>query len=239
MSRLVGAPPGYVGYDEGGQLTEAVRRRPYCVVLFDEVEKAHADVFNILLQILDDGRVTDSQGRTVSFKNALIILTSNLGSAAILEAGGNREAARDAVMAAVRSHFRPEFVNRVDEFVVFDGLSQSQIASIVRLQAKRVADRLASKKIKLDLDESAVEYLAAVGYDPVFGARPVKRAVQRELETGLAKALLRGDIVDEDGVRVSAPGGAKADRLVFDRVPGGGLGAGDGAAAVEEEVVGV
>jgi len=232
----VGAPPGYVGYDEGGQLTEAVRRRPYSVVLFDEVEKAHADVFNILLQILDDGRATDSQGRTVSFKNCIIILTSNLGSAAILGAGGDRDAARDAVMGAVRAHFRPEFVNRVDEFVVFDGLAPDQIAAIVRLQAKRVADRLAPRKIKLTLDESAIDYLAAVGYDPVFGARPVKRAVQRELETGLAKALLRGDVVDEDGVIVSAPGGKKADRLVFERVPGGGVGAAEGGKEGEAAV---
>ena len=213
----------YVGYDEGGQLTEAVRRRPYSVVLFDEVEKAHADVFNVLLQILDDGRVTDSQGRVVNFKNTLIILTSNLGSGAILDAldrpDMKPEELKDEVMGMVRSHFRPEFVNRIDEFVVFEALKRDQVAAIVRLQVKRVQERLAPKKIQLSLEDSAVEYLSAIGYDPVFGARPVKRAVQRELETGLAKALLRGDFGEEDTVVVSAPGGAKATRLVFEAVP--------------------
>ncbi|GIL72045.1 hypothetical protein Vretimale_553 [Volvox reticuliferus] len=212
VSRLIGAPPGYVGYDEGGQLTEAVRRRPYAVILFDEVEKAHADVFNVLLQILDDGRVTDSQGRVVSFKNAIIILTSNLGSANILEMAaaleGDDQAAKAAiknlVMAQVRTHFRPEFVNRIDEFIIFDPLSQDQIASIVRLQARRVAERLADKKIGLELTDAAVRHLASVGYDPVYGARPVKRAVQRELETNIAKALLRGEFVEDDTVVVEA-----------------------------------
>ncbi|KAG2435116.1 hypothetical protein HXX76_007201 [Chlamydomonas incerta] len=214
VSRLIGAPPGYVGYDEGGQLTEAVRRRPYAVILFDEVEKAHADVFNVLLQILDDGRVTDSQGRVVSFKNAIIILTSNLGSNSILELGtaagdeaGSpeaRNAIKNIVMASVRSHFRPEFINRIDEFIIFDPLSQDQIASIVRLQAKRVAERLADKKIGLDLTESAVKHLAAIGFDPVYGARPVKRAVQQELETAIAKALLRGEFAEDDTIVVEA-----------------------------------
>ncbi|KAG2428621.1 hypothetical protein HYH02_014322 [Chlamydomonas schloesseri] len=219
VSRLIGAPPGYVGYDEGGQLTEAVRRRPYAVILFDEVEKAHADVFNVLLQILDDGRVTDSQGRVVSFKNAIIILTSNLGSNSILEMGAAagedagsaeaRNAIKNIVMASVRSHFRPEFVNRIDEFIIFEPLSQDQIATIVRLQAKRVAERLADKKIGLDLTESAVKHLAAVGYDPVYGARPVKRAVQQELETAIAKAVLRGEFVEDDTIVVEAePNGA-------------------------------
>ena len=215
----------YVGYEEGGQLTEAVRRRPYSVVLFDEVEKAHADVFNVLLQILDDGRVTDSQGRVVNFKNTLIILTSNLGSGAILDAldrpetPTKSEELKDEVMGMVRSHFRPEFVNRIDEFVVFEALKRDQVAAIVRLQVKRVQERLAPKKITLSLEDSAVDYLSAIGYDPVFGARPVKRAVQRELETGLAKALLRGDFGEEDTVVVSAPGGAKASKLVFEAVP--------------------
>ena len=213
----------YVGYEEGGQLTEAVRRRPYSVVLFDEVEKAHADVFNVLLQILDDGRVTDSQGRVVNFKNTLIILTSNLGSGAILDALDRpdlkSEDLKDEVMAMVRSHFRPEFINRVDEFVVFEALRRDQVAAIVKLQVERVQARLAPKKIALSLEDSAVEYLSAIGYDPVFGARPVKRAVQRELETGLAKALLRGDFGEEDTVSVSAPGGAKATKLVFEAVP--------------------
>ncbi|GLC34590.1 Chaperone protein ClpB3, chloroplastic [Pleodorina starrii] len=212
VSRLIGAPPGYVGYDEGGQLTEAVRRRPYAVILFDEVEKAHADVFNVLLQILDDGRVTDSQGRVVSFKNAIIILTSNLGSANILEMAsameGDNQAVKSAiknlVMAQVRSNFRPEFVNRIDEFIIFDPLSQEQIATIVRLQARRVAERLAEKKIGLTLTDSAVRHLSASGYDPVYGARPVKRAVQRELETSIAKALLRGEFVEDDTIVAEA-----------------------------------
>ncbi|GIL72080.1 hypothetical protein Vretimale_486 [Volvox reticuliferus] len=212
VSRLIGAPPGYVGYEEGGQLTEAVRRRPYAVILFDEVEKAHADVFNVLLQILDDGRVTDSQGRVVSFKNAIIILTSNLGSANILEMASllkgderaSKTAIKDLVMGQVRTHFRPEFVNRIDEFIIFDPLSQDQIASIVRLQARRVAERLADKKIGLELTDAAVRHLASVGYDPVYGARPVKRAVQRELETNIAKALLRGEFVEDDTIVVEA-----------------------------------
>uniref|UniRef100_A0A7S0WMW3 Clp R domain-containing protein n=1 Tax=Chlamydomonas leiostraca TaxID=1034604 RepID=A0A7S0WMW3_9CHLO len=203
-SRLIGAPPGYVGYDEGGQLTEAVRRRPYSVILFDEVEKAHADVFNVLLQVLDDGRVTDSQGRVVSFKNAIIIMTSNLGSAAIFEADGDKGEMKSMVMNAVRGHFRPEFINRIDEFIIFDPLGQEQIKSIVRLQAKRVGERLAEKKMRLELADSGVDYLARVGYDPVYGARPVKRAVQRELETTLAKALLRGDFGEDDTVVVEA-----------------------------------
>jgi len=208
VSRLIGAPPGYVGYDEGGQLTEAVRRRPYSVILFDEVEKAHGDVFNVLLQILDDGRVTDSQGRTVSFKNTIIILTSNLGSSAILDSPGLEQSAmKDMVMMAVRSHFRPEFVNRVDDFIIFEPLQLEQIRMIVQLQAKRVADRLKEKKISLHLEDSAIDFLAQKGFDPVFGARPVKRAVQRELETTLAKALLRGDFVEEDIVVVGASNG--------------------------------
>ncbi|KAG1662130.1 hypothetical protein FOA52_012992 [Chlamydomonas sp. UWO 241] len=212
VSRLIGAPPGYVGYDEGGQLTEAVRRRPYAVILFDEVEKAHPDVFNVLLQILDDGRVTDSQGRTVSFKNCIIIMTSNLGSNMIMEmsaAGMGQEETKEAVMGAVRAHFRPEFVNRIDEFVTFEPLDMEQIRRIVRLQAARVADRLADKKIHLRLENSAVDFLAQKGYDPVFGARPVKRAVQRELETTLAKALLAGEFKEEDSVCVSHADGAR------------------------------
>lgn len=213
VSRLVGAPPGYVGYDEGGQLTEAVRRRPYSVVLFDEVEKAHADVFNILLQILDDGIITDSQGRQVSFKNTIIILTSNLGSQAILDMGRassngstvSRERLKETVMATVNSFFRPEFINRIDDYVIFDSLSRRQIATIVRLQVQRVEDRLRSRKIKLKLTDSAVEYLADKGYDPAFGARPVKRAVQQHLETVIAKALLRGDFGEDDTIVVEAP----------------------------------
>lgn len=203
----------------GGQLTEAVRRKPYCVILFDEVEKAHADVFNILLQVLDDGRVTDSQGRVVSFKNALIIMTSNLGSGYILD---DPEAAQEHVMAAVRGHFRPEFINRIDEFAIFDPLQRDQIKSIVRLQALRVGERLESKKMRLEMTEEAVEFLVEKGYDPVYGARPVKRAVQRELETALAKSMLRGDVEEGDvvvadvdpegrGISLTARKGAAAD----------------------------
>eukprot|EP00210_Caulerpa_lentillifera_P007379 g7052.t1 len=218
VSRLVGAPPGYVGYEEGGQLTESVRRRPYAVVLFDEVEKAHSDVFNILLQILDDGRVTDSQGRTVSFKNSILIMTSNLGSGVILEET-DREKQKETVMSFVRSTFRPEFVNRIDEFIIFDSLRLDQIKEIVRLQANRVAKRLAEKKMKLQLEDSAVEYLASKGFDPVYGARPVKRAVQRELETALAKAMLREEFSEEDTIIVTALDGT----LHLDRLSKGSL----------------
>uniref|UniRef100_A0A1D1ZY85 Clp R domain-containing protein n=1 Tax=Auxenochlorella protothecoides TaxID=3075 RepID=A0A1D1ZY85_AUXPR len=205
VSRLIGAPPGYIGYEEGGQLTEVVRRRPYAVVLFDEVEKAHADVFNILLQILDDGRVTDSQGRVVNFKNTVIIMTSNIGSATILESMERDPAdIKDAVTKQVRLHFRPEFINRIDEFIVFQGLQRSQLRSIVEIQARRVAERLAEKKMGLRLEPTAVDYLVERGYDPAFGARPVKRVVQQELETALAKGILRGDFQEEDKIVVKA-----------------------------------
>jgi len=174
-------------------LTEAVRRRPYCVVLLDELEKAHADVFNILLQVLDDGRLTDSQGRTVSFKNVVVIMTSNLGSAGIFEAGGDRARARDAALGAMRAQLKPEVINRIDDVIVFDPLDRAQIRSIVGLQVARVAERLAPKKVRLQLTEAALDFLAEAGYDPLYGARPVKRAIQRELENPLAKALLRGE----------------------------------------------
>ncbi|KAG1659283.1 hypothetical protein FOA52_008212 [Chlamydomonas sp. UWO 241] len=195
----------------------AVRRRPYSVILFDEVEKAHGDVFNVLLQVLDDGRITDSQGRMVSFKNTIIIMTSNLGSGAILDSPAlGHGAMKEMVMLAVRQHFRPEFVNRVDDFIIFEPLGMEQIRSIVNMQplgmeqircivnwqAKRVAERLHDKKMRLVLEDSAIDFLAAAGYDPVFGARPVKRAVQRELENLLAKALLRGEFVEEDTIVV-------------------------------------
>jgi ATP-dependent Clp protease ATP-binding subunit ClpB len=219
VSRLVGAPPGYVGYEEGGQLTEAVRRRPYAVILFDEIEKAHGDVFNILLQILDDGRVTDSQGRVVNFKNAVIILTSNIGSASILEAMETDPATvKERVTDQVRVHFRPEFINRIDEFIIFQGLQKDQIKSIVELQAKRVQERLDDKKMKMIIEDSAMNHLADRGYDPAFGARPVKRVVQQELETALAKGILRGDFGDGDTVVVQA----EEDRLVVSKAEGGG-----------------
>lgn len=220
VSRLIGAPPGYVGYDEGGLLTDAVRRRPYAVVLFDEIEKAHVDVFNILLQILDDGRVTDTQGRLVSFKNCLIIMTSNLGSAEIfrdLVKSHDRAEVKERVMDHVRGHFRPEFINRVDEFITFDPLKPEQIKEIVQLRAQRLVDRMADKRMKLQLEDSAVSYLAEKGYDPVYGARPVKRALQRELQTLLAKALLRGQFEEEDTVVVEC--GKDQPGLSFRRIP--------------------
>ncbi len=206
VARLIGAPPGYVGYEEGGVLTEAVRRRPYQVVLFDEVEKAHPDVFNVLLQVLDDGVLTDGQGRTVDFKQTLIVLTSNLGSQALSqlpEAADTAQARRD-VMDAVRAHFRPEFLNRLDETIIFDRLQRSDMDAIVDIQLERLRKRLAGRKIDLVLDDAAKEWLANEGYDPVFGARPLKRVIQRALQNPLAEALLAGDIRDGDTVPVTA-----------------------------------
>jgi ATP-dependent Clp protease ATP-binding subunit ClpB len=206
VSRLIGAPPGYVGYDEGGSLTEAVRRRPYQVVLFDEVEKAHPDVFNILLQVLDDGRLTDGQGRTVDFKNTLIIMTSNLGSdfLAGLEEDESVEIARPHVMEAVRKHFRPEFLNRIDEIILFHRLGRAQMDSIVRIQLERVEQRLAERRINLSLDGAALHWLGERGYDPVYGARPLKRVIQKELVDPVARRLLAGEIRDGEVVKVTA-----------------------------------
>ncbi len=195
VSRLIGAPPGYVGYEEGGQLTEAVRRRPYAVILFDEVEKAHPDVFNVMLQILDDGRVTDGQGRTVDFTNTVLILTSNIGSQSILDLAGDpgRHSEMEALVnGALRGHFRPEFLNRLDETIIFHSLKQEELREIVELQVRRLAKRLDDKKIALVLNADALDWIAAVGYDPVYGARPLKRAIQRELETPIAKSILAG-----------------------------------------------
>ena len=206
VARLIGAPPGYVGYDEGGVLTEAVRRRPYQVVLFDEVEKAHPDVFNVLLQVLDDGVLTDGQGRTVDFKQTLIILTSNLGSQALsqLPEDGDASQARRDVMDAVRAHFRPEFLNRLDETVIFDRLGRADMDGIVDIQLARLEKRLAARKIVLDLDDGARKWLADEGYDPVFGARPLKRVIQRALQDQLAEMILAGDVLDGSTVSVSA-----------------------------------
>ncbi|MBC7180383.1 MAG: AAA family ATPase, partial [Roseovarius sp.] len=206
VSRLIGAPPGYVGYDEGGVLTEAVRRRPYQVVLFDEVEKAHPEVFNVLLQVLDDGVLTDGQGRKVDFKQTLIILTSNLGSQALsqLPEGADAATAKRDVMDAVRAHFRPEFLNRLDEIVVFDRLTRPQMDGIVDIQMARLLKRLAARKIQLELDDAARKWLADEGYDPVYGARPLKRVIQRALQDPLAEALLYGDILDGSVVPVTA-----------------------------------
>ena len=205
VSRLIGAPPGYVGYDEGGSLTEAVRRRPYQVVLFDEVEKAHADVFNVLLQVLDDGRLTDGQGRVVDFRNTLIILTSNLGAEALsaLPEGASADAARADVMTAVRGHFRPEFVNRLDEIVLFDRLSRGNMDGIVAIQLAELNARLMARKITLSLDEDALTWLADEGYDPVFGARPLKRVIQKALQDPLAEMLLAGEVMDGSEVPVT------------------------------------
>ena len=218
VSRLIGAPPGYVGYDEGGQLTEAVRRRPFAVILFDEIEKAHPDVFNVMLQILDDGRVTDAQGHTVDFKNAIIIMTSNIGSQYILDISGDDEQydeMKSRVMDALRSNFRPEFLNRVDEMIIFHALRKDQLRDIVKLQIIRLEERLAERKMAVKLSEEALDFLAEVGYDPVYGARPLKRAIQRELETQIAKAILRGEFTEGDTIYVDV----EHERLSFKRLP--------------------
>ena len=217
VSRLIGAPPGYVGYDEGGQLTEAVRRRPYSVILFDEIEKAHPDVFNIMLQILDDGRVTDAQGHTVDFKNSVIIMTSNVGSQYILDVAGDEEQMRSRVMESMRATFRPEFLNRIDEMIIFHSLTKAELRQIVLLQVKRLEKRLADRKMSLKLSESAIDFLAEIGYDPVYGARPLKRGIQRELETQMAKGILRGDFVDGDTIFVDI----ENERLAFKRLAAG------------------
>ena len=216
VSRMIGAPPGYVGYEEGGALTEAVRRRPYQVVLFDEIEKAHPDVFNVLLQVLDDGRLTDGQGRTVDFRNVLIIMTSNLGSEILANQpeGQDSEAVRPQVMEVVRAAFRPEFLNRLDETLLFHRLSRAQMSGIVRIQLGRLRDLLAERRIALDLDEAAEAWLADKGYDPVYGARPLKRVIQRALQNPLAEMILAGKIAEGESVRVSA---GEAGLLVNDQ----------------------
>ncbi|MEA5601318.1 ATP-dependent chaperone ClpB [Nostoc sp. UHCC 0252] len=218
VSRLIGAPPGYVGYEEGGQLTEAIRRRPYSVILFDEIEKAHPDVFNIFLQILDDGRVTDAQGHKVDFKNAIIIMTSNIGSQYILDVAGDNahyDEMRRRVMEAMRNSFRPEFLNRIDEIIIFHGLDKKELRHIVLLQVERLRQRLSDRKISLKLSDAALDFLAEVGYDPVYGARPLKRAIQRELETQIAKAILRGEFNNGNTIFVDV----QNERLSFSRLP--------------------
>jgi ATP-dependent Clp protease ATP-binding subunit ClpB len=215
VARLIGAPPGYVGYEEGGQLTEAVRRRPYQVVLFDEVEKAHPDVFNILLQILDDGRLTDSQGRTVDFRNVVIIMTSNVGSTFILEHATDGWAMVETqVMAALRQTFKPEFLNRIDDIIIFRPLGMEQIESIVELQLGRLRKLLAERKIALELTPAAKELLATEGFDPAFGARPLKRAIQRLIQNPLALAVLEGRFADGDRILADARG----DVIGFEKV---------------------
>ncbi|MFO0926909.1 MAG: ATP-dependent chaperone ClpB [Gemmataceae bacterium] len=218
VSRLVGAPPGYVGFEEGGQLTEAVRRRPYCVLLFDEIEKAHPDVFNVLLQVLDDGRLTDGQGRTVDFKNTIVIMTSNIGSQRILQYQGSYvgevyDRMKTAVMEELRKGFRPEFLNRVDEIIVFHALTMDDMKKIVDIQLNRLRQRLADRHITLELDDAAREHLVRVGYEPAYGARPIKRVLQKELETALARQLLEGKIRDGHQVRVGYSG--KDGKLTF------------------------
>jgi ATP-dependent Clp protease ATP-binding subunit ClpB len=213
VARLVGAPPGYVGYDEGGQLTEAVRRRPYSVVLLDEVEKAHPDVFDVLLQVLDDGRLTDGQGRTVDFRSTILILTSNLGAHALQDAALDEQEKHDRVMQVVRASFKPEFLNRLDDIVLFDALSREQLGSIVSLQIDEVARRLAERRISLHVDEAATRWLAAEGFDPMYGARPLKRLVQKEIGDGLARLILRGEV--QDGQSVAVRTAADGDGLVL------------------------
>ena len=225
VSRLIGAPPGYVGYEEGGYLTEAVRRRPYSLLLLDEVEKAHPDVFNILLQVLEDGRLTDGQGRTVDFRNTVIVMTSNLGSEHIREALDDAEQAGDSgavkaaiqakVMADVAMHFRPEFLNRIDESVVFHALGREHVRDIATLQLASLEARLAERALQLSLDDDVMDYLVGQGFDPVYGARPLKRAIQRLIENPLAEALLSGDFTAGDRILVSRSG----ELLQFAKAP--------------------
>jgi ATP-dependent Clp protease ATP-binding subunit ClpB len=207
VARMIGAPPGYVGYEEGGQLTEAVRRRPYSVILFDEIEKAHSDVFNVLLQILDDGRLTDSKGRTVDFKNTVLIMTSNLGSREIQTVSDDEKQVREAVTQVLREHFKPEFLNRIDDIVIFHRLSRDQISQIIDVQLERLRQMLRERNISIVLDDAARELLAREGYDPNFGARPLKRAIQTLIQNPLAMKLLRGEIVPGQTVTVSARDG--------------------------------
>jgi ATP-dependent Clp protease ATP-binding subunit ClpB len=218
VSRLVGAPPGYVGYDEGGQLTEAVRRRPYSVVLFDEIEKAHPDVFNVLLQVLDDGRLTDGQGRTIDFKNTIVIMTSNVGSQRILQFKGSHigevyDRMKSAVLEELRKNFRPEFLNRVDEIIVFHTLTESDLTKIVDIQLGNLRARLAERKISIELTESAKKQLVHMGYDPSYGARPLKRSIQKEIETPLARMMLKGEVPESCHVTVDYD--PSHDRLSF------------------------
>jgi ATP-dependent Clp protease ATP-binding subunit ClpB len=218
VARLLGAPPGYVGYEEGGQLTEAVRRRPYCVILFDEIEKAHSDVFNVLLQLLDDGRLTDGQGRTVDFKNTVVIMTSNIGSTRILEyrgafAGVGYDRMKETVLEEMRRHFRPEFLNRVDEVIVFHALTEDNLKQIVDIQLHRLEERLVERHITLVLTEEARTHLVRAGYDPNYGARPLKRTIQKEIETALGRLLLKGEV--RDGQTVVVDYDAGRDTLVF------------------------
>ena len=209
VSRLIGAPPGYVGYEQGGILTEAVRRRPYQVILFDEIEKAHPDIFNVMLQILDEGRLTDSQGVTVDFKNTIIILTSNLGAEILINQPENEDTSKvkDQVMAYVSAAFRPEFLNRLDEIILFHRLSRSHIHDIVKIQLDDLCNNLLQQHIKLEFDESVINWLAIKGYEPMFGARPLKRVIQRELQNNLAKLLLAGKVSSNNVIKITVEDG--------------------------------
>ena len=233
VARLIGAPPGYVGYDEGGYLTESVRRRPYAVLLLDEIEKAHPDVFNVLLQVLDDGRLTDGQGRTVDFKNTVIIMTSNIGSQLIADTPHDAppavlDAMRQAVLAVVRQQFRPEFLNRIDDIILFSRLDRAQLRQIVEIQLRALRDRLAARKLTFEVTDAALDWLAAEGYDPTYGARPLKRVIQRRLQDPIAMAILEGRFRDGTTVRVDVHDGGLA-------IEGGGAPQRD--KAVEVEVV--
>ena len=241
VARLVGAPPGYVGYEEGGQLTEAVRRRPYCVVLLDEVEKAHQEVFDILLQVLDDGRLTDGQGRTVDFRNTILILTSNLGSQFIADPALDEAAKREAVMSVVRSTFKPEFLNRLDDVIIFDALTTDELTEIVKIQVARLAKRLSDRRLTLNVTPAAQEWLAVTGFDPVFGARPLRRLIQSAIGDQLARELLSGEIIDGDTVIVDLDQTADAltvrpERALAAAAPASGRG---GSRLVEQLVVAV
>ena len=221
VSRLIGAPPGYVGYDESGQLTEAVRRRPYAVVLFDEIEKAHPEVLNVMLQLLDDGRLTDGQGRTVDFKNTVVIMTSNVGSHAIADAAvrgeGLSEGTRREVTDALRSHFRPEFLNRVDDIIIFHALSKVEMRTIIDIQLQGLVKRLADRKIHVELTDRAKDLIIEEGYDPTYGARPLKRTIQRRVLDPLAVRVLQGDFREGDTVLIDVKGG----ELVFNKAEAG------------------
>jgi len=215
VARLVGAPPGYIGYEEGGQLTEAVRRRPYSVVLLDEIEKAHPGVFDILLQVLDDGRLTDGQGRTVDFRNVILVMTSNLGSQFLVDPMLDDASKREAVLSAVRMAFKPEFLNRLDDVVLFDALSLDELGQIVDLQVAQLAARLAERRLTLEVTPAAAEWLAIEGFDPAYGARPLRRLVQREIGDRLAKMLLAGDVKDGQTIVVDRPEDEAAAGLVL------------------------
>lgn len=212
VARLIGAPPGYVGYEEGGQLTEAVRRKPYAVVLFDEIEKAHPDVFNVLLQVLDDGRITDSQGRTVDFKNTILIMTSNIGSSYLLEgideSGEIRKEAEELVMNDLRSHFRPEFLNRLDETILFKPLNKNNISGIIKLLVKDLNQRLVDKELSIELSKRAEEYIVKEAYDPVYGARPLKRFLQKHVETLVARLILSDGVKADDIIWIDVENGS-------------------------------